>query len=151
MRLNGFRIRIALSATLVLGAAAPGHADEPAQATVNETIVVTGSAIKSADLSSEQPLTIVTAEELQQSSAITLQQYLDKVPALGFQGLTSAQNSIGTAGGSGNNFVDLRNLGPARTLVLVDGKRFPPSSCSSRAPSRCSSIWTRSRPWASKA
>ncbi|GGF20165.1 TonB-dependent receptor [Aliidongia dinghuensis] len=128
MRLNGFRIRIALSATLVLGAAAPGHADEPAEAIVNETIVVTGSAIKSADLSSEQPVTVVTAEELQQSSAITLQQYLDKVPALGFQGLTSAQNSVGTAGGSGNNFVDLRNLGPARTLVLVDGKRFPPSS-----------------------
>lgn len=120
--MHSLAFRHALAAALLVGGALPAAADTPA-----ETIVVTGSAIRSSDLTSEHPITVITGEQLLQSSAITLQQYLQKVPSIGFQGLTSAQNTVGTAGGSGNNFVDLRNLGPARTLVLIDGRRFPPS------------------------
>ncbi len=92
-----------------------------------DTVVVTGSAIRSADLSSENPISVITAEQLSRSGATTLQDFLSSVPSIGFQGINSNQVS-NVQKGSGNNFVDLRNLGPARTLVLIDGKRFPPSN-----------------------
>jgi outer membrane receptor protein involved in Fe transport len=104
--------------------------DAPNGATLTQTldaVVVTGSAIPSADLVSEQPITIITAEQIRRSGAVSLQQFLSTIPAIGLQGVNNNQVS-GLLNGSGNNFVDLRNLGPARTLVLIDGKRFPPSS-----------------------
>ena len=92
-----------------------------------DSVVVTGSAIRSSDLVNENPITIISRRDIDVSSATTLQELLQRVPAAGFQGLTSNQNSIATANGTGNEFIDLRNLGPARTLVLVDGKRLTPS------------------------
>jgi outer membrane receptor protein involved in Fe transport len=114
-----------------LASAAPDD-PQPAQTATTESVsldavVVTGSAIRSADLSSENPITVITAEQLSRSGATTLQDFLATVPAVGFQGINSNQVS-NVQKGSGNNFVDLRNLGPARTLVLIDGKRFPPSN-----------------------
>ena len=92
-----------------------------------DSVVVTGSAIRSTDLANENPITIISRRDIDAASATTLQELLQRVSAVGFQGLTSNQNSIATANGTGNEFVDLRNLGPARTLVLVDGKRLTPS------------------------
>lgn len=92
-----------------------------------DSVVVTGSAIRSTDLVNENPITVISRREIDASSATTLQDLLRRLPAAGFQGLTSNQNSIATANGTGNAFVDLRHLGPARTLVLIDGKRSTPS------------------------
>jgi outer membrane receptor protein involved in Fe transport len=106
----------------------PVYADDDGsggdQANALEEIVVTGSAIKSRDLASEQPITVVTAEQLAQTGTITLQDALAKIPAIGFQGKNSSYNNDGT----GNNYADLHNLGTSRVLVLIDGKRYAPSS-----------------------
>lgn len=119
---------LALSALCaVLAAPQALAAQDDAPSVSLDAVLVTGSAIPSSDRSSEHPITVITAEELRRSGTVTLQQYLQKVPSVGFQGLTSNQ-VFGLLNGSGNNYVDLRNLGAARTLVLVDGKRFPPSS-----------------------
>jgi iron complex outermembrane receptor protein len=92
-----------------------------------DAAVVTGSAIPSGDLVSEHPITVITADQIRRSGALSLQQFLATIPAMGLQSINNNQVS-GLLNGSGNNFIDLRNLGPARTLVLIDGKRFPPSS-----------------------
>ncbi len=123
MRLAIVRTLFALLAFVVLPKT--GHADEPALKL--ESVVVTGSAIRSSDVGVENPVTVISRSEIEASSATTLQQLLSYVSASGFQGLTSNQNSLGTANGTGNEFADLRNLGSARTLVLVDGKRLTPS------------------------
>jgi iron complex outermembrane receptor protein len=89
-----------------------------------EEIVVTGSAIRSKDLASEHPISIITAQQLALTGTTTLQDALVKNPAIGFQGKNSSYNNDGT----GNNYADLHNLGTARVLVLIDGKRYAPSS-----------------------
>ena len=76
-------------------------------------MIVTGSAIGSEDLVSEHPITVIGNEELRRSGTVSLQQFLQTLPAVGLQGLTSNQ-VFGLLNGSGNNYVDLRNLGPAR-------------------------------------
>ena len=116
-----------LALAILAQAAAPARADDRTMAASLDGVVATGSAIKARDLVSEHPITVITAEDLRRSGALTLQQFLQTVPSVGFQGLNSNQVN-GLLNGSGNNYVDLRSLGPARTLVLVDGKRFPPSS-----------------------
>ncbi len=97
-------------------------ADQPGAAPEMEEIVVTGSHIASQNATSANPLTVVTAAQIQQSEAITLEQFLLKVPAVDFSnGISSNDNN----GGLGAATVGLKNLGPPRTLVLVNGQRFP--------------------------
>jgi iron complex outermembrane receptor protein len=119
---------VALMAALLNGAPSPAQAGEEVmlQASLG-TVVVTGSAIPSREVASEHPVTVITAEQIRRSGAVSLQQFLETIPAVGFQGFNNNQTT-GQLTGSGNNFIDLRNLGPARTLVLIDGKRYTPSS-----------------------
>ncbi len=91
-------------------------------------VVVTGSAIHTRDAGLERPVTVLTGDGIQTRGSLTLETLLRNIPAVGLQGLTDNQNSVGTGPGTGNETIDLRNLGAARTLVLVDGIRFPPSS-----------------------
>jgi len=54
------------------------------------------------------------------TKTVTLEQILNKLPEMGQQG-TNDQNSISPGGIS---TVDLRALGPNRTLILIDGQRM---------------------------
>jgi outer membrane receptor protein involved in Fe transport len=65
------------------------------------------------------PMTTITAGQMARSSATTLEQVLQTMPAMGFQGVEASN-----AGGFGEYFVDLRNLNFNRTLTLVDDDRF---------------------------
>jgi outer membrane receptor protein involved in Fe transport/outer membrane protein OmpA-like peptidoglycan-associated protein len=97
--------------------------DQPAAgAAAPEEIVVTGSRIRTSDVTSANPLTVVTADQLQQTEAVNLQQYFQKLPSVDFSGAETENNNNG---GGGNTQVSLRNLGPNRTLVLLNGQRFP--------------------------
>ena len=102
-------------------AAAPAAADEATD------IVVTGSRIRRPDLESPNPIVSLDAADLQRSGNTNLTSFLERVPAL-----TNSLDSTRTAGRNqgdgafgqvGLNLLDLRGLGPNRTLVLVDGRR----------------------------
>jgi outer membrane receptor protein involved in Fe transport len=97
--------------------------DQPsAAAAPTEEIVVTGSRIRTSDVTSANPLTVVTAAQIQQTEAVTVEQYLRKLPEIDFSGGISSNDNNG---GNGASEIGLKNLGPQRTLVLVDGLRFP--------------------------
>ena len=85
----------------------------------SETIMVTGSYLRSSNNSSANPVQIVTAKQIQQTSAISLGDYLQRLPSVGSSGTT---NQV-TNGGSGVSCTDIRNFGQKRVLVLIDGKR----------------------------
>ncbi|WP_346839032.1 TonB-dependent receptor [Microbulbifer sp. SAOS-129_SWC] len=89
-----------------------------------EEVVVTGSRIARDPLSTTGPITILDSEAIQQSGVGTVDELLNKLPSMGTTGLNANDNN----GGQGLSFVDLRNLGSARTLVLVNGRRFVSSS-----------------------
>ncbi len=84
-------------------------------------IVVTGSRIPHPDLESASPVTIVGAQEVAVSGVTRTEDLLNALPQVfGGQGGSITNGSTGTA------TVDLRNLGPSRTLVLVNGHRLVP-------------------------
>jgi outer membrane receptor protein involved in Fe transport len=65
------------------------------------------------------PAIVIDGDAVARSGASTLDDYLKKLPAFGFQGVNQNQNE----GGYGVSFIDLRNLNFNRTLVLIDGRR----------------------------
>lgn len=115
-----------LSATpIVLGVAliaAPAYAqDLPAdEADEAGAIVVTGSRIARPDLEQASPVTVVSSEEFSlQAGAANVENILNDLPSV-----TATQTSTSNNPGGGTATVNLRGLGAARTLVLVDGRRY---------------------------
>src|SRR4051812_31208600 len=84
-------------------------------------ITVTGTRIRRPNLQSPVPITSVTAEELPNQSQASLGDALNDLPSL--RSTFSQQNSGRFIGTAGLNQLDLRGLGTARTLVLVNGRR----------------------------
>ena len=123
---RGFRTKaLALSVSAItLGMSAPHTL---AQDDIEE-ISVTGSRIRQTDGMAEPvPVTVITPAELQNFEPVaTVAEQLDALPQ--FFGTQSAQRGggalFGTAGGS---YLNMRSLGQARTLVLLDGSRIVPA------------------------
>lgn len=114
----------------------PSAQVDPASAdgSTGNDIVVTGSRIRRPDFDSPSPIVSLGAATLQQSGTTNLTDFLTGFPAL--QGSsTSADNSGSGAGigATGQNLLNLRNLGTERTLVLVDGRRHVASQPGTQA------------------
>jgi len=101
---------------LMLAATAYAQSAPPA-----ETIEVTGSRIKNTDAESANPITVVTSEDIARSASTTVEEILRKLPAVDFAGAATVNSNNG---GLGASQVSLRNLGPQRTLILLNGQRF---------------------------
>jgi outer membrane receptor protein involved in Fe transport len=102
------------------------NADTSAQS--DQAIVVTGSRIRRDEFSTIEPITVVTAEEITQAG------FNSAGDALQSNAVTAGSGQINnyyagfvTDGGTGANTLGLRNLGPARTLVLLNGRRLSPA------------------------
>ncbi len=99
------------------------HAQEaPAEGPI-QTVQVTGSRIPSAGAESPSPLQVLTSADIAASGATNLQELLLKNPTLGTPAISRTNSNFSTSS-AGVATVDLRNLGIARTLVLVNGRRF---------------------------
>src|SRR6185437_713232 len=124
-------LRSGTSAIAVLGTALSfatiGSAvaqDQPAAAGAaapTEEIVVTGTRIRSNNITAAEPLQVVTAAQIQETKAITLEDYLQKLPTVDFNSISQNNNN----GGVGASQAGIHFLGAQRTLVLVNGLRFP--------------------------
>ena len=92
-------------------------------------IVVTGSRIRRPDeFSTTEPITVITADEITQSGFNSATDALQSTAVTA--GAGQINNFFGgfvTAGGTGANTLGLRNLGPARTLILLNGRRIAPA------------------------
>lgn len=94
----------------------------PATPTESGDIVVTGSRIQSANAQSSSPVLAVSAAEIGLQGATNAEALLNQLPQVSGSN-ASSQSTFGTPGIA---TVNLRNLGPARTLVLIDGRRLMP-------------------------
>ncbi len=86
---------------------------------VIEEIVVTGSRIKRSDFSSASPITVISGQSIVESGFSNLGEALRAQASAGTAGFN--QSSILSGGGSTS--LDLRNLGPDRVLILINGRR----------------------------
>src|SRR5690606_28839416 len=95
-------------------------ADADERGATNE-IVVTGSRIQRSGFDQPTPTTVIGGAQLEQGDRPNIQQVLNDQPQL--QQSATPQISTGNTS-SGTAPVDLRGLGTARTLTLVNGRRF---------------------------
>ena len=132
-----------LCTTALAFAASPALAQDStlpgaeAETSGSDAIVVTGSRIRRPDYAEPNPVVSLDAANIVQSGNTNITTFLQRVPAL-----TNSLDSTRTAGNAqadgalgqvGLNLLDLRGLGPARTLVLVNGRRHVASQPDSAA------------------
>ncbi|WP_252181370.1 TonB-dependent siderophore receptor [Azospirillum sp. B4] len=86
-----------------------------------QEIVVTGSRIKQANLTTASPLTMVGQQDLQYQGTTNIESALNRLPQV-----MADSNENGSNGSDGTARVNLRNLGSNRNLVLIDGQRMLP-------------------------
>jgi outer membrane receptor protein involved in Fe transport len=127
----------AATAVIALTVAAPAYAQD-ADVTTDSTaeaeepgqgIVVTGTRLRSPNLESASPVTVVTAEEFALTGTTRVEDLINSLPQVfAGQGGNVSNGSTGTA------TLDLRGLGSERTLVLVNGRRMAPGTPSTSSP-----------------
>jgi iron complex outermembrane recepter protein len=103
-----------------------------------QTIEVTGTRIKKADVADQTPVITITAKDIQQSGLASIGDVIQQLSVSG-SSLNTKFNSAGNFGfapdgsgvGSGSTTISLRNLNAKRTLILVDGLRWIDESSAS--------------------
>lgn len=120
---------LATTASILAGASAASAQDigspASAEASDDQIIVVTGTRIAvDPNLETAIPIVSISAESIEKSGLTNMTSLLAQTPAL-FNSETNfdAAGSQARFGGAGVNLLNLRNLGPNRTLVLVNGRR----------------------------
>jgi iron complex outermembrane recepter protein len=93
-----------------------------------QEVVVTGSRIAQPNLETTSPVTQVTAEDVRTQGVTKIEDLVNQLPQV-----FAAQNATVSNGATGTATVNLRGLGSARTLVLVDGRRLPYGGVSNSA------------------
>jgi iron complex outermembrane receptor protein len=88
-----------------------------------EAVIVTGSRVITDIANSPTPITAVNAQELLATTPSNLADGLNKLPI--FQNSASNRSLSSGGGNSSGDFLNLRNFGQQRTLVLLDGMRLP--------------------------
>src|SRR5882672_10022511 len=120
-------------ATPALAQQAPAAASVPLQ-----EVVITGSRIAQSIAQSTQPLSVISAADIERTGLASVGELLQQLTT-GGSALNAKFNSSGNFGyppdgggiGAGSAQVDLRNLGSKRVLVLVDGIRWVNESSAS--------------------
>ena len=118
-------ITSAASAGVCLAVPATAQDQDQDQAdTMTGTMTVTGSRIARQDFEAASPVVTVSSDTFDLSGEVQVETVLNSLPQLVPSVTTTSNNPAN--GGQAN--VDLRGLGPSRTLVLMDGTRLPGSN-----------------------
>ncbi|HSX65829.1 MAG TPA: TonB-dependent receptor plug domain-containing protein, partial [Pseudoxanthomonas sp.] len=119
--------RVGLLPAAVAIALTPAFASAQEQAegsaTTLDRIEVTGSRIRQVDTETSQPVLTITRAEIEQQGFRSVADILQNVTAAGSPAISRAQ-PLSSGEMVGGYYIDLRNLGTQRTLILVNGKRL---------------------------
>jgi iron complex outermembrane receptor protein len=129
MRSKPFSFQRTLAMSVAAGCAASASSAILAQDAGNvEQIVVTGSRIRQTPgMVTPTPVTAVTTDELSSfEPGGTVAEQLDALPQF-FSNETAQRGGGALFGTGGGSYLDMRDLGRQRTLVLLDGSRVVPS------------------------
>ena len=87
----------------------------------SQDIVITGTRIPQPNLTSASPVTVLSAQEVKLQGTTRTEDLINSLPQA-----FAAQGSNVSNGATGTATVNLRGLGTARTLVLINGRRLQP-------------------------
>jgi iron complex outermembrane receptor protein len=117
---------LALATAFTLGASGAALAQakgEAAGVAVSEVVVTGSRAIVNGNEAST-PVTVLSSEQLISAAPTSVADALNQLPVFRNSLKPSTAGSSGTGqNGNGGNFLNLRALGPARTLTLLNGRR----------------------------
>ena len=108
-------IAVALAVNVLSGAAQAQDA--------MQRVEVTGSRIRQVDLETAQPVQVMTQEQIQKSGLITVGDILNNLSAAGTPAFSKG-STLTSNREQGGQYINMRNLGSNRLLVLVNGKRW---------------------------
>jgi iron complex outermembrane receptor protein len=103
--------------------ALPLAAQEVAASSSDPEITVTGTRIQRDGYQAPTPLTVLGSEDIANSAPANLADYVNDIPSLVGSVTPASSNLNISAGTAGVNALNLRAMGTARTLVLLDGQR----------------------------
>jgi outer membrane receptor protein involved in Fe transport len=106
--------------------APPAPAVDSPAAEPAEAIIVTGSRIARSGFDTPAPVTVLDNTRTQELAIANVADALNQLPSFRASAGPANQQTVG--GAVGARILDLRGLGAPRTLVLVDGRRFMPST-----------------------
>jgi iron complex outermembrane receptor protein len=92
-----------------------------------EEVTVTGTRVQRNGYDAPTPTTVLGPEVIERKAVTNAMDLLSTLPALR-SNATAQTNGASTGGTLGQSFVNLRGLGPSRTLVLLDHKRLVPTT-----------------------
>ena len=127
MKLRNSAIRLGLLPAGIAMALVPSLASAQdsaaAGATTLDRLEVTGSRIRGADMETQQPILTMTREALEKQGFTSVADVLQNLTAAGSPAI-SRSDALASGENVGGYYIDLRNLGANRTLVLMNGKRL---------------------------
>ncbi len=100
--------------------AAPVAAQDP---TTLDRIEVTGSRIRQVDIETAAPVLQISREDIENQGYSSVADILENITSAGSPAISRAA-PLSSGEAVGGTYIDLRNLGPQRTLVLVNGRRL---------------------------
>ncbi len=124
MNFKSNKLRDAVVIALVASAGvATAQAQESGSPTNLDRIEVTGSRIRQVDTETAQPVLTITRDQIQQQGFKSVADILQNIPTAGSPAI-SRTSPLSSGEAVGGYYIDLRNLGANRTLILVDGRRL---------------------------
>lgn len=129
---SAVRLALSLGAVMTMGVAGTAFAQDASttsstdsangkDATKLETVVVTGSLLRRVDTATASPVVTIDHAQIQATGKATLGDLIQQLPAITGGNVNPQVNN---GGGTGGSSINLRGLGPQRTLILVNGQRL---------------------------
>ena len=113
------RLALGLGAGTLTFGVSPGVLAQVEGEQVLEEVIVTGSRVSRPDLDSASPISVIDREAILAYGVTDVGNIIQKMPSMTGSPIGTTTNN----GGSGAVLIDLRGLGTARTLTLVNGQR----------------------------
>ncbi|MGN6655359.1 MAG: TonB-dependent receptor plug domain-containing protein, partial [Rhodanobacter sp.] len=101
----------------------PTDQTQPTNTKTLQTVVVTGSRIRSADIETAQPIIVMDRTQIEHQGFNSVADILQNLPQAGTPPISRA-SVLASGEDVGGYYIDMRNLGNNRTLVLLNGKRL---------------------------
>jgi len=127
MNCKSNKLRDAVVLALVAGAggvAAPAFAQDTSGNPTNlDRIEVTGSRIRGSEMETQQPIISLDRETLEKQGFTSVADVLQNLTSAGSPAI-SRSDALASGENVGGYYIDIRNLGAERTLILMNGKRL---------------------------
>jgi len=127
MNCKSNKLRDAVVLALVVGAggtAGSAFAQETSgQPTNLDRIEVTGSRIRGSEMETQQPIISLDRQTLERQGFTSVADVLQNLTSAGSPAISRA-DALASGENVGGYYIDIRNLGAERTLILMNGKRL---------------------------